>query len=316
MSHNDYWWVALENRLRKTHGDSFQNFFHDVMGAVHGDEYVAVRAQGRLGDGGVDGMLGSTIYQCYGAMNGSITNTRGACKKIRDDFAAAKRHKPEMTDWMFVHNHWDAIPEPLTAEMDTLKAAEGPDGVRIGHFGRHSFVKKMEAMSGSHRERIFGLAAQSEVDRERLPGEITALIRAVMAHIDRDLDLSQMPTKPVPQRKLDFNGIPIHWKIMLKEFFVHADVAKQCLDRYGDPTAKAGVATFLNQEYLSLRDEGTEPGEILHHLKIKLTGFVARAGDSSFDAAVLTVMAAMFEDCIIFEDEPKAETPEHANDPA
>ena len=47
-----YWRIALELKLRKSPRDAFQDFFSDVMGRLHGDDFVRVRPFGSLGDKG------------------------------------------------------------------------------------------------------------------------------------------------------------------------------------------------------------------------------------------------------------------------
>ena len=37
-----YWRIALELKLRKSGGDAFQDFFSDIMGKLHGDDFVRV----------------------------------------------------------------------------------------------------------------------------------------------------------------------------------------------------------------------------------------------------------------------------------
>ena len=68
----NWWRIALELRLRQSHGDAFQDFFSVVMGQLHGSDFVRVRAYGSLGDKGCDGYLQTTgqLFQCYGALNG------------------------------------------------------------------------------------------------------------------------------------------------------------------------------------------------------------------------------------------------------
>ncbi len=84
--------ISLVLKLRQSYGESFQSFFSNVMGKLHGDDYVCVRASGSLGDKGCDGYLNSLgqVYQCYGAINGSKDKVSTLIGKMKTDFIKAK----------------------------------------------------------------------------------------------------------------------------------------------------------------------------------------------------------------------------------
>jgi hypothetical protein len=309
--------MALDFRLRKASGEAFQQFFNDFMGRVHGDEFVPVRPHGNLGDDGVDGMfgLGGTVYQCYGARNGAVSDVGRVCGKIERDYATAKDSNPGMRSWNFVHNLVDGIPKPITDTLAALQLSGASDGVRVGHFGFHTFKQLMGKLEEAELEELLGLRAMSEVDRTALPADINQLVAAVMSAIDNGPMLEQ-EAKPVPQDKLDFNGIPAHWRMHIKAFFVHAPIAEKCLATFGREEAAQAVPAYMRQQYVALRSQGLQPGQVLHELRTLLAGFVTRAADSSLDAAVLTILASMFESCVIFEDKPGIDYVEPSDDPA
>ena len=83
-----HWWrIALELKLRKCNGESFQDFFADVMAKVHSSDYVRVRPFGSAGDKGCDGYLQSSgqVFACYGALNGSAGRVSYLIGKMGDD---------------------------------------------------------------------------------------------------------------------------------------------------------------------------------------------------------------------------------------
>lgn len=49
------WKGLLELQLRKVHGISFQDFVGSFMGAIYGDDFVRVRAQGSWATGATTG---------------------------------------------------------------------------------------------------------------------------------------------------------------------------------------------------------------------------------------------------------------------
>jgi hypothetical protein len=113
-SEQRYWWrIALELKLRKCSGDAFQNFFSDVMGKVHGSDFVRLRPFGRLGDKGCDGYLQSNgqVFQCYGALNGSFGRVTYLISKMGEDFSKALTAIPSiMKEWHMAHNLVDGLP--------------------------------------------------------------------------------------------------------------------------------------------------------------------------------------------------------------
>ena len=60
------WQTALELKLRRVSGVAFQDFFADVMTRAHGDDFIATRPRGQLGDKGCDGYLTSCgrVFAC------------------------------------------------------------------------------------------------------------------------------------------------------------------------------------------------------------------------------------------------------------
>lgn len=115
------WRIALELKLRKCSGDAFQDFFSDVMGKVHGTDFVRLRPFGRLGDKGCDGYLQSSgqVYQCYGALNGSFGRVNYLIDKMEVDFTkAAGAIASIMREWHMVHNLVDGLPIEAIESMD------------------------------------------------------------------------------------------------------------------------------------------------------------------------------------------------------
>ena len=79
------------NRLLKANSQSFQQLFWAVMRAKHNQEFVEVRPQGSLGDGGNDGYLPADghYFQVYGPVDPEDKVTVAA-DKLADDFDKLK----------------------------------------------------------------------------------------------------------------------------------------------------------------------------------------------------------------------------------
>src|SRR5690349_11146856 len=104
---NWQWRLSLEVKLRRLHGDGFQDFFATIMERRHKSDFVRVRPFGALGDKGCDGYLSATgrLYQCYGKIGDASLNVAQTIKKMNDDFAKAVEHFGKiMKEWHFAHN--------------------------------------------------------------------------------------------------------------------------------------------------------------------------------------------------------------------
>jgi len=101
------WRIALELKMRKSHGDAFQDFVCTTMEEVFGSDFVRVRAFGQLGDKGCDGYVRSVgrVFQCYGALDGAKEGRVAyLVTKMGDDFDKAMKNIPEiMKEWHMVH---------------------------------------------------------------------------------------------------------------------------------------------------------------------------------------------------------------------
>lgn len=303
MLHWSYWLVALEARLRKANGDAFQTFFSALMGRVHGDAFVPVRPHGNLGDGGVDGYFCSddTVYQCYGALGGLVHDLSYVREKMKTDYQKALNSTKGMKRWRFTHNLTEGLPKPLLDTFEEIRQAGKRDGIEVTLFGFESFQELLAKLDNDNREALLGVRAMQEVDRVALPREINKLIGDIMGQYDGDASAA-LAAGPVPQDKLDLNEIPQHWRAVLTGFFVHAPIAEYCLATFGEHQASETIPAFLRARYLNLRNQGLPPASILQELKTELLGSLPGGPDSSREAAVLTLLASMFESCVVFED--------------
>jgi hypothetical protein len=150
MSTQRYWWrIALELKLRKSSGDAFQNFFSDLMGKRHGDDYVRTRPFGKLGDKGCDGYLQSTgdVFQCYGAINADTGKVDYLIGKMEEDFLKAKTALSGiMKQWHMVHNLVDGLPTEAILKMEEMRQANA--NIKFGFIGADGFVERLASAIG------------------------------------------------------------------------------------------------------------------------------------------------------------------------
>ena len=158
-----YWWrIALELKMRKCSGDAFQDFFSAVMEKVHGTDYVRVRPFGKLGDKGCDGYVRSSgqVFQCYGALNGSMEKVSYLIGKMEEDFKKAANKIPDiMKEWHMVHNLVDGLPIEAIEMLEKLKKSDGTRA--FGFIGYEGFEHRVFMLPESEIEHLLGKVATS-----------------------------------------------------------------------------------------------------------------------------------------------------------
>lgn len=299
----NWWRIALELRLRQSHGDAFQDFFSVVMGQLHGSDFVRVRAYGKLGDKGCDGYLQTTgqLFQCYGALNGEINKVATLTKKIKDDFATAKAKLGGiMKEWHMVLNLVDGVPVAAVETLEALKAAN--PGIKIGLIGKEGFEERVFGLSGERIASMLGLAAT--------PVEAKTLDVAVLRKLVDDLALSASPPlnsvdlNLVPVGKLIHNGLPTHWQMFVRSGWANAPIVASYFARHPDPLKGDQVGALFTQKYQSLKGQNLMPSTIMTALLELVTGQGPVLPQNQVAAQAL--LTHFFESCDIFEREPVA----------
>lgn len=263
-----YWWrIGLELKLRKSHGDAFQDFFCTVMLKVHGDDFVRVRAFGKLGDKGCDGYLQSSgqVFQCYGALDGGINGKVAyLISKMSDDYAkAAKAIAAIMKEWHMVHNFVDGLPIEAVQKLDEIRNAN--KDLKFGFISMEGFEQRILALDVTTIEDLLGPAATARDAQNLQPVELRDLITAVAAAADEvksDVD----PIGPVPAEKLFFNKLPGHWHALITGGWQNAHHVATYLNRHYDPLTGEKIAQMFRNRYRYLKAQNLQPGAIMSEL--------------------------------------------------
>jgi hypothetical protein len=297
------WWrIALELKLRKTSGDAFQEFFSQVMQKAHGADFVRLRPFGRLGDKGCDGYLQSVgyVYQCYGALSGDGGRVSYLIGKMGDDFRKAHAGVGSfMKKWHMVHNLVDGLPVEAIIKLNDL--ADANPRYTFGFMGLESLEELILALETSQIEDLLGIAATSQ-DAENLQlTELRALV-ANVAHAADDTSFDVTSIRPVPPDKLDFNKLPSHWRSLIASGWQNTHLVTQYLQRHHDPLLGERVAQILRARYQYLKAQSLPPGAIMSSLYETVAG--PGAVPAPRQVATQAVLAFLFENCDIFEDDP------------
>lgn len=302
-----YWWrIALELRLRQSHGNAFQDFFSVVMGQLHGDDFVRVRPFGKLGDKGCDGYLNSSgqLFQCYGALNGENKQVAKLTKKMTDDFSTAAAKLTEiMREWHMVHNLIEGVP---TEAITTLKALETANPkIKFGFIGFEGFVERVFKLTIQQIGSLLGPAA-SQTDAKNL--DITTLRKLVddLAAAADAVQPEAVDLRPVPVDKLTYNRLPNHWKSLISGGWINAPIVATYFERHPEPLMGDKVAALFKGKYNYFKAQHLTPSEIMVALFELVTGIGNVLPQQQVAAQAL--LAFLFENCDIFERDPEPVT--------
>ena len=297
------WWrIALELRLRKCSGKSFQDFFADVMAKRHGSDYVRVRPSGRLGDKGCDGYLQSLgqVFACYGALNGSSGRVSYLIAKMAEDFSKALAALPSiMKEWHMVHNLVDGLPVEAIEKLEAMRTADTQR--KFGFVGLEGFEERIFALDPEKIEDLLGVAASSRDAQNLQAAQLRDLINDVAAATDA-VQADFTAIRPVPPEKLAFNNLPGHWRWLIAAGWQNSHLVSGYIGQHHDPLIGERVADAFRTRYRYLKAQDLAPGAIMSGLyeMVGGTGGVS----AQRQVAIQALLAFLFESCDIFEGRP------------
>ncbi|MND84888.1 hypothetical protein D3C80_767890 [compost metagenome] len=296
-----YWEFLLGAKLRMTHGDGFQELFNDFMLRVHGDDFTPVKPHGALGDGGMDGALGNSVFQCYGAENGHVIDAARVCKKMTTDFDRACETTPSMKKWFFAHNLVDGVARPVVDTLAQIKERAIKINIEAGFFGLHGFRTLLRKMSEDDRTAVLGVRAQDDMMLARLPNAVNNLVSALIEEIKPVMETYENRSK-VPRDKLQLNNISRHWTHQFEYFLMFSPISRAVMRRLGGEKQSLLLPSFFRLRYEELKHEGMTSSQILNTMRALLAGNVRNLDDDLREFAAMTILADLFESCVIFEE--------------
>ena len=281
----------------KAKGDAFQVFFETLMFKAYPNDFLACRPWGNVGDRKNDGYLPSAriLYQIYAPNEMTAAE---AIKKINEDFEGAKKHwKDYFDEWTFVHNAQDGRLGPHVIEVLAKLSQDNPQ-IKVGHCGYEEMLKKFRQLSLQDLESWFGPSLTMEANVNLGYSDLLA----VLTHISitpipttsevKDVSRGKIEANLLSQAVADFLKIGMQKSVLVAQFF----------NNWRNPTYGEQIAQAFKSEYIALRD-GTpqlHPDEIFGRLETWAGGLENTT--PTHKAAVLAVMAYLFDKCEIFED--------------
>lgn len=278
-------------------GDGFQRLFEKLMSKVYPSDFMACRPWGKVGDRKNDGYLPSkrTLFQCYAPNELTATEV---IKKINEDFDGAKLHWEEYFDrWIFVHNAPDGRLGPHIIETLTKIKQENPN-ITIAPCGYEELLTDFRKLSREDLESWFGLSLTTEANLNL--GYKDLLV--VLMHISVSAPPAVTEVQDVSPGKIEANQLSRAVADFLKIGMQKSSVVSSFFENWRNPTYGEQIASAFRNKYVTLRNAtpALHPDEIFGKLETWAGGNADTT--PSHKAAVLAVMAYLFDRCEIFED--------------
>lgn len=214
-------WIAritFQNRIFRANGTAFQKLVWDVMRQKYGNEFVPVRPQGSLGDGGNDGYLPSEghYFQIYGPENPS-EKIEIACKKLSDDYEkilAKWDPKSKIKKYSFVFNDkYEGVYLTIEEAISDLQAAKG---VVCRAFSAGQLEDEFMSLGATGMEAVLNGPI---VDGSHVRGLEFAAVKEVIKFI-LDIPASDLETRfgelPEVDEKIKLNELASAWADLIR----------------------------------------------------------------------------------------------------
>ena len=291
---------VLRAKLEEMYGNSFQDFFHDLMCARYSD-FLDVKTAGQLGDMGSDGLsiVGRKLYSCYGPQT---INDTSIVKKMRGDLSSAlDQRRDEFDTFVFVHSDRRGMHPVVASELVALRSKH-PE-LKFENFGFRHFRDETCKLQQSEVEDLLGqqLPVQELVYRVELD-EIEPLLRHLSRAPSRQRPDEHIST--VSLQKIEFNSFGEDTQDELKRAIPRSSV----IDRYYEDgyrvTERDEVAARFREEFEQIRAEmpNAHPDDVFYQLELFVLGNLTPK--ISERRAATVVLAYFFESCDIFDDVP------------
>ncbi|MFT9380606.1 ABC-three component system protein [Gluconobacter sp.] len=297
--------TALELKLRRAKGIRLQEFLTELMKVIHGDNFQPIGTDYSRGDLQCDGLLQNplTIFACYGPVNAGANATEAAMKtavaKVGTDFAGALKYWSTLKVWKFVHNYVEQPPAQIVQKILELRAQHS--AIAIDLFGKEQFEAALLSLDAETITELVGDAASDEDFRALQPSVVLAVVDSTMKVVDHRQAPDDAPLE-VPQQKLHFNGLSAHSQDRIVKGMQNAARVAKLIQDHQDPMLESDLAGAFKGKYLELKAQSLDPDDILFNLYDFSAG--GHRTSAALDAAVWSLLAYLFEKCMIFEDKP------------
>jgi ABC-3C protein len=287
----------IELALRKKSEQEYEDQFNKIMQAIHGDDFVPIKAAGSEGDWKADGYLTTekTVFQSYAPSSGM--NKPKLLGKIDRDLPGAIIHwGKNIENWALIHNSWEGLPPYAVNQLEEYKVKFPQIGIE--HWGPEIIKSKALSLPRSTLIDLFGPAPTMQDVHNLTHTPIKTLLKAIA----KKDEAPEAEVLPVAVDKLEYNQLSTDIEALLRIGRTREALVQDLIDTWPDPQYGEDLAEVFRNRYKNLKAEDARPNEIFDQLK-------EFAGGNSFQSdhqvAALAVLSYFFSRCDIFENLPE-----------
>ena len=286
--------VVFERNFLRKKGDEFQKFFADMMERRFPDgDFIRVRPWGKFGDRKNDGYLKSQrkLFQVYAP---NEMKQAAALRKIEEDFTEALPHwKDYLDEWIFVHNGREGLSPGIAKKL--LDIDRENVQISVKPWGFEDIRRVLFKLSEQDISALLG-PAPSQRDFLKVGFEDLQIVLSTIAR----QPIPPMPDMPlVPRDKVEINKLSEDVEALINAGRLKSPLVEKFLKDYPDPEYGDQIVQTFKERYDELRNADLDPDSIFLELQIFTGGELTQ--EPKHQAAVLSVLAYLFDQCDIFE---------------
>ena len=291
----DWYELKFAFEFRSKLGTEFQDFFASIMERGYPGDFQRVKPYGKTGDKKCDGYHKSLkrVYQVYAPEKMQVGETNA---KIDEDFDGAVDHwAKNMTAWVFVHNQWRGVPADV---LQKLLAIHGTNGTAVSSWCEAELRVEFFRLTQENQSFLLG-PAPSMQSFARIQMKDVVQIANVIAQQEAP---PPEEIREVPAGKLKANSLSVHVQTLLTMGSRKGKLVKKFFAEWHDPQLGDRIAKAFRSRYEELRSTNIVADEAF----FELWKFAGGGSQKSIDheAAVLALLAFLFEECEVFEAPP------------
>jgi hypothetical protein len=286
--------MAFDLAFLQKKAQEFQDFFSCIMEKRYpGGDFIRIRPWGRHGDRKNDGYLRSRrmLFQVYAP---DELEARKCVAKMQEDFQGALPHWETFFDtWVFVHNARRGLPPDVLQCI--LKLDKAQEGIKVVPWGFEDLREEVFRLDAPDLASLLGpIPSRYDLLNVKYPE-----LEWVLTRLAAESPPSEVDLRPPSPRKMKANALSSGVHTLLTAGMQASHRVKDLFEQHHDPRFGDRVIHTFRRKYEEIRDAGTVGDRIFLELQEFATGGLMPTPDRQ--AAVLTVLAYLFEACDIFE---------------
>jgi hypothetical protein len=260
-----YYEAVFKAAYLEKRGNTFQDFFSEIMEKCHPGDFQRVRPWGNVGDKKNDGYLRSNrvLFQVYAP---NEMRARDAISKIDEDFSGALDYwKHDFDTWIFVHNAKEGLGPHILKRLNELTELHHP--IVATSWGYEELRRKVFILNEVDLASLLGGFAPSNKDIYALRYEN---VQEVLDNITQQEPSLVQDIRPVPPDKLKFNHLSEDVQSLLTWGMQKSDLVGNFFKTHPDPQYGDRMALTFSEEYKKCKMLSMETDSIFSNYKNSL----------------------------------------------